>query len=130
MAVVWFGNEMESVTIQKLLAAQQPDALFADVLKILEDARTKVGNLVPERAAQCRWACPPGECSPDCIPPIPGRILPATRPPLTLDRMLAVLRWEVTVIENRALQALMANSRLYARVRDELSRARVSLGRL
>ena len=119
MAIAWFGNEIERIAIEKLLAAPKPDDLLPQIVKILSEVRTSLGKL--ESAAQCRWACPPGECSPDCHPR-PIRTDPASRP-VPFDRIMAILHWERSAIENTAIEVLGHNSKAYASVRQELDKA-------
>ena len=63
--IVWFGNTIETAAIRKLLKATDKQAQLQRIAAILEESRIA---LTPFAEVGCRWACPPGMCSPDCRP--------------------------------------------------------------
>lgn len=105
-SIIWFGNAIEAAAMGRLLKATNQQTELQRILAILEASRVALTRFNSEIG--CRWACPPGECSPDCHPKTD--IVPSLAP---IDPELLkhpgngpiILNWYVATLENLALDA-------------------------
>lgn len=109
VAIAWFGNAIQATASLKLLRASSRPTELQRIAAILEKTRA---SLNPFTRISCRWACPPGECSPDCLPRLP--IDPNQRlvDPALLeqpDNGPIILNLYVATIEGLALEAPSAH---------------------